>query len=477
MSFSRLLAVLALTLSAWLALPVAAAEGPHLILVLDASGSMWGQVQGENKIVVARRVLDELVEGLPGDSSVGLIAYGHRREGDCSDVEVLVPAGPLDRSRVRAQVDALTPKGKTPLTAALAKAFDEAGRLPGGATVVLISDGLETCGGDPCAVVRKARASGSNLVVHVVGFGVEESDVSQLECTAQAGGGLYLAAADAAQLSAAFQRVVEAPPELRAGKLEIGAAASGTAVDALVEVRPAGAEKVVAAGRTYTSSDTNPRIFALPDGVYDVEVKAVAIRGASPQRFEGVEVREGTTVSRRADFGSGELVVEVTRNGKLSDAAVRVFVAGGTKEVASGRTYTLAKSNPHVFRLDPGTYDVWIKSVEIGNRPERRLEGLVVTAGGRIERRQELASGDLSVAALRGGELVDAVIQVFDGKGQRSVVSGRTYDSTDTNPRRFVLSPGKYRVEVRSIDLEGKPKREMEVEVTAGGSAEVNAEF
>ncbi|MCB1057039.1 MAG: VWA domain-containing protein [Acidobacteria bacterium] len=476
MSRSRLTLSLCLLLAVFGALPSVAAGDPQLVLVLDASGSMWGQVQGENKIVVARRVLDELIESLPAESKVGLVAYGHRREGDCSDVEVLAPAGPLDRKVLTSRIDGLTPKGKTPLTAALEKAFDEAGRLSGGATVVLVSDGLETCGGDPCAVVRKARAANAGLVVHVVGFGVEESDVSSLECTAQAGGGLYLAAADAAQLSAAFARVVEAPPELPAGRLEIGARVGDRLVDALVRVRDSSG-KEVATGRTYTRSDTNPRIFALPDGVYDVEVSAVGIQGSKTQTFEGVEIRDGVAAARQADFGTGELFLTVTRNGQLSDAAVRVYKAGTQDEVAAGRTYSNPKSNPKSFRLSPGEYDVFVSSVELADRPERRLAGIAVTGGGRAERKLDLPSGELAVGAVRGGTPVDAVIQVYAADGKRSIASGRTYDSPDTNPRRFVLSPGHYRVEVRSIDLEGKPKRELSVEVQAGGAKEVNAEF
>ncbi|MDY7095883.1 MAG: VWA domain-containing protein, partial [Acidobacteriota bacterium] len=157
------------------------AAEPRLVLILDASGSMWGQVDGENKIVIARRALGDLLQNLPDEAQVSLLAYGHRREGDCQDVELIQPLGPLDREALSAQIEALNPKGKTPITRALEQAFEVAGESRGKTTVVLVSDGLETCGGDPCAVARQA---GVDLVLHVVGFGVEESDVSQLECTA-----------------------------------------------------------------------------------------------------------------------------------------------------------------------------------------------------------------------------------------------------------------------------------------------------
>ena len=64
-----------------------------MLFVLDASGSMWGRVDGEPKIDVARRVLGGLVRDLPADVSVGLQAYGHPRKDDCNDIEILAPPG------------------------------------------------------------------------------------------------------------------------------------------------------------------------------------------------------------------------------------------------------------------------------------------------------------------------------------------------------------------------------------------------
>jgi len=62
----------------------------NAMLVLDGSGSMWGQIEGHSKIVIARDVIDELLQDLSDDVHLGLAAYGHRRKGDCGDVEVLV---------------------------------------------------------------------------------------------------------------------------------------------------------------------------------------------------------------------------------------------------------------------------------------------------------------------------------------------------------------------------------------------------
>jgi Ca-activated chloride channel family protein len=448
------------------------ATGPRLILILDASGSMWGQVDGENKIVIARRALGDLLQKLPDQAQVGLLAYGHRREGDCQDVELIHPLGPLDRSALNTKIEALNPKGKTPITRALEQAFEVAGKNPGKTTVVLVSDGLETCDGDPCAV---ARTAGADLVLHVVGFGVEESDVSQLECTAQYGGGLYFSAADAADLTDAFRQVVEEPP-LPDNRLEIRATANGELVDALVKVIDTTNGETVASGRTYTQSDTNPRVLPLPPGIYDVEVSVVQLKSAPAYVIEDLRI-SGGTVRRDVDFSSGALAIRVTRNGQLSDAAIQIFPSGETRPAAGGRTYTRNDSNPKIFELPPGTYDVEILSRELASRPTARLEGIQVGGSARVERAHEFRSGLLAVKVTAGEELVDAILQIRGTGGGRPVASGRTYQSADTNPRLFDLEPGQYRIEVRPIDSDRFAQRDLTVTVTQGETIRAEAEL
>ncbi len=457
------------------ALPAAAEESPRpLVLVLDASGSMWGRIGGEPKIVIAREVLSELVEQLPAESTVGLVAYGHRREGDCGDIETVAPLEALDRGRLTAAVEALNPKGKTPITAALEQAVGLVRGQDRAATVILVSDGLETCGGDPCVAVRDARDAGVDLVTHVVGFGIEEGDVSQLECVAQAGGGLYFPVEDAGGLAAALEQAVEAPAEPGAW-LSVAAVAGGEPVDALVRVTADGVE--VAGGRTYTGVETNPRVFGLPAGSYDVEARPVRIEGTGATVLRSVEVRDGETTERTVDFSPGELAVKVTRNGGLSDAVVSVRAAGESRQVAGGRTYVSDSSNPRVFTLASGSYDVEVKSAEIEGGPTRRWRGIVVEKGGRTSLDHEFDSGTLRIGATSGGELVDAVVSVLPASGGRPVAGGRTYTSETSNPRELVVSPGAYRVTVRPVRMPDAGVKELEVEIAAGQTVERTVDF
>src|SRR5699024_9000896 len=119
------------------------------ILVFDASGSMWGQIDGINKIVTAREVVAELMDDLPANRRMGLMAYGHNRKGDCEDIEMLVPVG-TDRDAIRQAVNDINPKGMTPMTDAVIKAAEMLKYTEHEATVILVSDGEETCHANPC---------------------------------------------------------------------------------------------------------------------------------------------------------------------------------------------------------------------------------------------------------------------------------------------------------------------------------------
>lgn len=186
-------------------------DAPRTILVLDGSGSMWGQIDGVNKIVIARDVMSDLLATLPADQALGLMSYGHRRKGDCADIEMLIEPG-TDRSAIADAVNAINPKGKTPLSAAVTQAAEALRYTEEVATVILVSDGIETCNLDPCAVGRELEAAGVNFTAHVIGFDVNDPEaLAQLQCLASETGGQFRSAANASQLSEALSVVVIEP--------------------------------------------------------------------------------------------------------------------------------------------------------------------------------------------------------------------------------------------------------------------------
>ncbi len=190
-----------------------AQERGNAILVLDASGSMWGQIDGTPKISIAREVLGGLLSGLPEEQVLGLTAYGHRTRGDCGDIETLVAPGAGSRDAIAEAVAAINPRGSTPLSAAVIAAAEALRYTEEAATVILISDGIETCDLDPCAVGAELEAAGIDFTAHVIGFDVDDVEArAQLQCLAENTGGTFRTAANAAELTEALAVVAEPAP-------------------------------------------------------------------------------------------------------------------------------------------------------------------------------------------------------------------------------------------------------------------------
>lgn len=202
--------------SFFLAAAGAAQAGENMLLVLDASGSMRGTIDGRTKVDIARTTVASVVRGWNPDNQLGLVAYGHRRKGDCADIETLIPVGPLDPDAYLKTVDSLAALGMTPLSAAVRQAAQALDWSEHKATVILVSDGEETCNLDPCAVGAELEKSGVDFTAHVIGFDVADAaHQAQLRCLARATGGRYFNARDGRELSAALQGAIvasTAPP-------------------------------------------------------------------------------------------------------------------------------------------------------------------------------------------------------------------------------------------------------------------------
>lgn len=189
----------------------ALAETPATIIVLDGSGSMWGQIDGRPKLEIARETVGKVLDQIPPDQTLGLMAYGHREKGNCGDIELIVPPAPGSSGQIRDAVAAMRFLGKTPLSDAVRQAAEALRYGEDAARVVLVTDGLETCAADPCALGRELEAAGLDFTAHVIGFGLTQAEGAQVSCLADATGGRYFAADDADALAAALAESVAEP--------------------------------------------------------------------------------------------------------------------------------------------------------------------------------------------------------------------------------------------------------------------------
>jgi Ca-activated chloride channel family protein len=194
------------------------------IIVFDASGSMSGNGWGygsETAGVVSRidKVRATLAKVLPSVTRfrrVGLITYGPGVWNQCN-VKLDLPPTENAAPSILAAIDALTPAGKTPLTAAVAKAAEVLDYRSKPGLIVLVTDGEETCGGSPCALGMELSRDAVQLTVHIIGLRVKnytwtgEQSVVETKCLAERNRGLYLTVETEEELMQALEKTLGCP--------------------------------------------------------------------------------------------------------------------------------------------------------------------------------------------------------------------------------------------------------------------------
>jgi len=208
----------------------ASSDISDFVLILDCSGSMRDRTtDGKSKWEVAQKAALDLINAIPNGRQLAFIAYGHNKEQGCEAVEVMRPLSPLsDKSRaaVAGIVERLQPVGHTPIAVALHKGGQELDSSTGLAKVVLITDGMETCGGDPVAEAHKL-ASRERLKggLTVIGFDMNEKEAEAVAQIAKAGNGEFHDAKNAAAMvqavDAVGRTIAQAPAQPQAAKSDV----------------------------------------------------------------------------------------------------------------------------------------------------------------------------------------------------------------------------------------------------------------
>ena len=193
-------------------------EQLNIQLLLDSSGSMAGKVGGRAKIDIAKEVLSNFVDTLPRQAKVSLRVYGHAGSSSrqdktlsCSRSDLIYPFQALDTIRFKTAIKSFGPMGWTPIAHSLQQAQADFAGFDGthnSNLIYLVSDGKETCDGDPVAAARGLRESHIQAIVNIIGFDVDADTARQLRATAQAGGGQYYEARNAAELQRVFRQSI-----------------------------------------------------------------------------------------------------------------------------------------------------------------------------------------------------------------------------------------------------------------------------
>lgn len=189
-------------------------EQVNIELILDASGSMAEQVDGQPKLDIAKKVLTNFVDTLPETANVALRVYGHVGSNDeadkavsCAGTELLYPFQPLDKGKFKTAISSFQPTGWTPIAGSFQKAQEDFAQFTPEASsdfVYLVSDGIETCDGDPVTAAGDLHESAIKAIVNIVGFDVDQAATEQLRAAAERGGGQYYEARSTTELEQVF---------------------------------------------------------------------------------------------------------------------------------------------------------------------------------------------------------------------------------------------------------------------------------
>jgi len=379
--------------TALLALPAAGAgKTVNIEYILDASGSMTLPIGGDLKIDIAKKTLLDLVEKLRRDAAetelnVGLRVYGHRT-GDredpavgCKDTALEVPIKGVDVAAIREKVSGIRARGRTPIEYALREAAKD---FPAGAgsdnIVILVSDGKETCGGDPCAAAKALHEAGVGLKIHVVGFDIKPEERAELECIAKAGGGRYFAADSAAGLSEALAKAQEQALKKESESVTVKVAAVGK-----LRIKPAawvGKEpysvKVLSAadGREVAALKGALDEISLPPGAYRI-VWRQSEHGASDTDL-GVEaaVRAGETAVVKVDTG-----IHLVPAKWVKDPPYYWLL----RDPASGKDVVKSSGTWDAVPAPAGIYSLWYRQWEHGSSEICLAKSVTVTRGKCLE--------------------------------------------------------------------------------------------
>ncbi len=189
-------------------------------VILDASGSMLQQLDGKRRIAIAKDSLKRLLgDVIPSGTPFALRVFGHLEADSCrTDLEI--PLAPLDAGAATSRVLSIEAqnRAKTPIAASLLAVKNDLGTVEGPATVVLVTDGEETCDGDPEAAIEGLRHAGFDVRVNIVGFAIDDLALKEaFEAWARAGGGRYVEADDGSELADAMRSSLERGFEVLAG--------------------------------------------------------------------------------------------------------------------------------------------------------------------------------------------------------------------------------------------------------------------
>lgn len=294
--------------------------------ILDSSSSMNEPLaNGEKKIDVAKKVLCGLIDNISAESSgnvnVGLRIYGANfqptdtKEKACLDSILYVPINGINVASLKENINRVTAAGLTPIAHSLELAGKDFSPIQGNVnTIVLVTDGEETCGGDPAGTVKNLREQGLDVTVHVIGFAVDEKAKMALEQIALASGGSYYTADNTDQL-----------------------------MKSLTEIKQRAFEQYSAFGADIKPSNWISTAPEITEGDYKGALDMQSVNFYKMKAYKGQIVKASLIVKKTPYQASNNVVFQTFSLGFFTDhlqnvASDEIIVEGNPEEISSFKT-------------------------------------------------------------------------------------------------------------------------------------------
>ncbi|MCR8850845.1 VWA domain-containing protein [Rossellomorea sp. SC111] len=188
----------------------------NIEIILDSSGSMKNDVEGKTQMDLAKQAINDFLSTAPEEANVSLRVYGHKGSGSdqdkkmsCSSVEQVYGFDKYNKEQFDKALNSFEPSGWTPIEGALKaskEAFSKYDSKDNTNLIYLVSDGIETCDGNPVEYAKTFADSNIKPIVNVIGFNVDSAAQKQLKSLADNTNGVYTTVTNAKQLEEEFDR-------------------------------------------------------------------------------------------------------------------------------------------------------------------------------------------------------------------------------------------------------------------------------
>ncbi len=190
-------------------LPAPAHAQNETVLILDHANSMWSRMGGNQKIKLVRSAIAPLLRDEEGKLNLGVVTFGANKPKSC-DIDTVKPIGPIKPAADMKAIEDANPKGSAAVAASLTAASKLFKTENGARSIILISDSMDECKADPCAVAAELKERSPRTIIHFIALGENsEETLSELACISEQTGGVFLTAQNEAELTEGLQKTLQ----------------------------------------------------------------------------------------------------------------------------------------------------------------------------------------------------------------------------------------------------------------------------